>query len=221
MSAPEPAQVDEYINATLVGEDDALAAAREHSQASGLPPIEVAPSHGKLLHLLARLVGARRILEVGTLGGYSTIWLARALPDNGRLITLEINPDHAAVARHNLERAGVADRVEIRLAPAIESLTALVAEQPEPFDLVFIDADKPGNPGYLDAALSLTRPGSVIVVDNVVRHGAVADADSDNPAVIGSRAALAALGQDDRVDATAVQTLTGKGWDGLAIAVVR
>jgi predicted O-methyltransferase YrrM len=212
--------VDEFLNAHVVHEDPALTAALVDSAAAGLPPIAVAPNQGKLLHILARLRGARTILEVGTLGGYGTIWLARALPEGGRLVTLELDPKHAAVAQANLNRAGVADKVTIRIGPALDSLKALAGEGLPPFDLVFIDADKPNNPNYFDWALELSRPGSLIIVDNVVRKGAIADARSTDPNVTGTRQLFGRLRQEPRVTATALQTVGLKGWDGLIIALV-
>ncbi|MEV5596428.1 O-methyltransferase [Streptomyces sp. NPDC052496] len=212
--------VDEYFNSLLAPDDEALHAALRDSEAAGLPHISVTPTQGKLLHLLARIQGARRILEIGTLGGYSTIWLARALPADGHLVSLEYNATHAAVARANLERAGLAERTEIRVAPALDSLAKLVAERAEPFDLVFVDADKPNNPHYLERALELTRPGSLIIGDNVVRGGDVADADSTDPTVRGIRRFLELIAENPRLSATAVQTVGSKGYDGFALARV-
>lgn len=209
--------VDEYLTDTLVGEDDALTAAVASLAEEGLPEIEVAPLNGKLLHLLARMTGARRILEIGTLGAYSTIWLARALPAGGHVVTVEAEPHNADVARRNLERAGVADRVEIRIGRGAEILPTL--EGAEPFDLVFIDADKESNTVYLDWAARLGRPGTVVIVDNVVRSGRVVDADAGEQ-IDGVRSGLAMLAGDPRFDATALQTLDRKGWDGLALALV-
>src|SRR5947209_6942019 len=185
MSQDQWTAVDRYITDLLVPPDPALDEALRASAAAGLPAINVSPNQGKLLHLLARLRGARTILEVGTLGGYSTIWLARALPDDGRLVTLESDPKHAAIARGNIARAGVADRVELRLGRALDTLPRLAEEGRGPFDLIFIDADKPNNPDYFAWAVKLARPGSLIVVDNVVRDGAVADAASPDPRVQG------------------------------------
>lgn len=213
--------VDDYFNDRLVASDDALTAALAASADAGLPPIQVPPPQGKLLMLLAQTLGAKRILEVGTLGGYSTIWLARGLGVGGRLITLEIDPTHAQVARANLDRAGFADTVEVRLGRAIETLPQLEAEGVGPFDLTFIDADKPSNPDYFRWALRLSRPGSMIVVDNVVRGGKVADASSDDAAVGGVRALMDLIASESRVDATAIQTVGAKGYDGFALAVVR
>lgn len=212
--------VDAYFSAALVPEDEALTAALKDSDAAGLPQINVTPNQGKLLHLLARVRGARRILEIGTLGGYSTIWLARALPAGGRLVTLEYSPKHAEVARGNLERAGLGEVVEVRVGPAAGSLARLAEEGTEPFDFVFIDADKINNPVYLEWSLRLTRPGSVIVCDNVVRGGAVADPGSDDPSVRGTRRFIELAAAEPRLDATAVQTVGTKGWDGFALALV-
>ena len=212
--------VDEYLNAHVIADDPALTSALGDSAAAGLPAIAVAPNQGKLLHILARLRGARSILEVGTLGGYSTIWLARALPADGRLVTLEIDPRHAAVARANLARAGVADKVELRVGPALDTLAALAGEGRSPFDLAFIDADKPNNAAYFDWALKLSRPGSLIIVDNVVRKGAVADGTSTDPNVTGTRRLFERLRAEPRVTATALQTVGLKGWDGLVVALV-
>jgi predicted O-methyltransferase YrrM len=212
--------VDHYITDLLAPPDPALEAALQASAAAGLPSINVTPNLGKLLHLLARVQGARTILEVGTLGGYSTIWLARALPTGGRLITLEAEPRYAEVARANLARAGLADIVEQRLGPALETLPQLAAEGRGPFDLIFIDADKPNNPEYFAWALKLTRRGSLIVVDNVVRNGAVVDAASDDPKVQGVRRFNELLAAEPRVSATAIQTVGSKGYDGFAVALV-
>lgn len=218
------ASVDAYFTDKMVRLDAGLDAALRASDAAGLPAINISPAHGKLLNLLARMMGARRILEVGTLGGYSTIWLARALPLDGRLITLELDAHHAAVAGANLRAAGVADQVEVRVGRAVELLSALVNDKPEPFDLVFIDADKPSNLDYLTWALALTRPGSLIIVDNVVRNGEVANPASADTSVRGVRRMMDAIAHDpairDRVDATAIQTVGIKGYDGLAILLV-
>lgn len=212
--------VDDYLAPRLARHDAALDAALAASQAGGLPEIAVSPNQGKLLQVLARSVGATRVLEVGTLGGYSTIWLARALPEGGRVVTLEVDAHHAEVAAANLARAGVADRVDLRLGRAIETLPALEQEAVGPFDLVFIDADKPSIPDYFAWALRLTRPGSLIVVDNVVRRGKLADADSQDEAVLGCRRLVELLEREPRVAATVVQTVGAKGYDGLALAVV-
>ncbi|MFJ2192200.1 O-methyltransferase [Kitasatospora sp. NPDC087861] len=213
--------VDAYFSEQLVGHDPALEEAAVAADAAGLPEIAVAPNQGKLLHLLALTQGARRILEVGTLGGYSAIWLARALPADGTLITLEIDPKHAEVARGNLARAGLDKVAEVRLGRAADSLAALVEQGVEPFDLVFIDADKPSNPEYFRRALQLTRPGSLIIVDNVVRGGAVADADSTDPAVVGTRVLHELIAAEPRVTATSVQTVGSKGYDGFTLARVQ
>ncbi|MBA3959281.1 MAG: O-methyltransferase [Chloroflexi bacterium] len=220
MSQDRWTAVDSYISDLLVRPDEALEAALEGSEAAGLPAIQVAANQGKLLHLLARLQGARSILEVGTLGGYSTIWLARALPPGGRLITLELEPRHAEVARANIARAGLAERVEVRVGPASESLPRLTQEGVEPFDLVFIDADKEGYPDYLGWALRLTRPGSLIVADNVVRGGALIDPDSSDPRVQAVRRFIELVAAEPRLDATVIQTVGSKGYDGLAFALV-
>jgi len=218
MTSSDWAAVDRHLGDTLVGDqdDDVLRANR----AAGLPAIDVSPAQGKFLHLIARSVRARRVLEIGTLGGYSTLWLARAVGPEGRVITLEYEPKHAEVARANLDRKGVGDRVEIRVGAALDTLPALAEEQPEPFDLVFIDADKPNNPHYLTWALRLTRPGSVIIVDNVVRRGGVADAGSADPGIRGSREVLELIAAEPRLDGTALQLVGSKGWDGFAYAVV-
>ncbi|MFF9136815.1 O-methyltransferase [Streptomyces albogriseolus] len=214
--------VDDWFTGRLLGDDpdEALAAALRDSDAAGLPPIAVSPLQGKLLQLLARLTGARRVLEIGTLGGYSTIWLGRALPADGRLVTLEYDPRHAEVAVRNIARAGLAGRVEVRVGPALESLPKLADEQPPPFDLVFIDADKANNPHYVEWALRLTAAGSLIVLDNVVRGGRAADPENTDPDVVGTRAALDLFGSHPRLDATAVQTVGAKGYDGFALARV-
>ena len=212
------AAVDRYIDDVLVAPDEALDAALQASSKAGLPAIAVSPSQGKLLHLMAQTQGARRILEIGTLGGYSTIWLARALPADGRLITLEADPKHAEVARANIARAGLGDVVDLRLGRALETLPTLVGEAP--FDLIFIDADKPSNPDYFKWALKLSRRGSLIIVDNVIRDGEVAEASSRDPNVIGVRRMFDLMAAEKRVSATAIQTVGSKGHDGLAIALV-
>ncbi|MBU9517786.1 O-methyltransferase [Burkholderia multivorans] len=213
-------RVDAYFSATLVPSDDVLDAALAASEAAGLPAINVAPNQGKLLQLLATIRGARRILEVGTLGGYSTIWLARALPPGGRLVTLELNPAHAAVATQNIARAGFADVVSVVVGSAKDSLARLIAEGEAPFDFIFIDADKDNNRAYLDAALRLSRPGTVIVVDNVVRRGRVADPDNRDPDVVGVREGFARIVAEPKLTTTAVQTVGQKGWDGFSISIV-
>ena len=213
-------KVDDYINETLVPGDAALENALKKSAEAGLPQIQVSPSQGKLLHLLARNIGARRILEIGTLGGYSTIWLARALPPDGKLITLEFSPKHAEVAKGNIAAAGLAEKVELRLGPALETLPKLAAEKQAPFDFIFIDADKKSMPEYFDWALKLSRKGSLIFSDNVVRSGGIVDAASSDPDIQGVRRFYAALHSDPRVCVTAVQTVGSKGYDGYALALV-
>ncbi|MBS1699171.1 MAG: O-methyltransferase [Actinobacteria bacterium] len=210
--------VDEYLAETLVGHDPALEAALRAQQQAGMPAIEVAPVSGKLLNLLVRISGSRRVLEIGTLGGYSTIWMARAVGDEGRVVTIEAEPDNAAVARASIDAAGVGELVEIRIGRAAEVLPALAAE--EPFDLVFIDADKESNTIYLDWAARLGHPGTVVVVDNIGRDGDIVDPSSSDSMVTGTRAGLEMLGRDPRFDATALQTVGVKGWDGVAIALV-
>lgn len=209
--------VDDYITGLLVPADPALDAAQGASRAAGLPAISVSAAQGKFLHLLARIQGARRILEIGTLGGYSTIWLARALPAGGRLITLECDPTHADVARANIARAGLSEVVDVRVGRAIEALPSLAGDAP--FDLVFIDADKPSTADYFQWALKLSRRGTVIVVDNLVRDGRVIDPSGDEE-VQGMRTFMAALAAERRVSATVIQTVGVKGYDGFAIAVV-
>jgi len=212
--------VDRYLTDLFVPPEQALEAALQASAAAGLPPINVSPNQGKLLQLLARVQGARSILEVGTLGGYSTIWLARALPAGGRLVTLEVDPRHAEIARTNLARAGLTDIVELRLGPALETLPRLAVEGRGPFDLIFIDADKPSNPEYFAWALKLSRRGSLIIVDNVVRNGAVIDATTSDPGIQGVRRLNEMLAAEPRVSATAIQTVGSKGYDGFALALV-
>jgi predicted O-methyltransferase YrrM len=214
------AAVDTYLIELFGTSDPVLDAALAASTAAGLPAIQVSPPQGALLQLLARSVGARAVLEVGTLGGYSTIWLGRALPPGGRLVTLEAEPMHAEVARANLALAGLAEVAEVRLGPAAESLAELAAAGGEPFDLVFIDADKVSYPEYLSWALRLTRPGSLIIGDNVVRNGAIADPDSTDPSVLGVRRFLELIAADPRLTATTLQTVGVKGYDGLTIALV-
>jgi len=212
--------VDRYITDTVVPGDPALKAALEASTAAGLPEIQVAPNQGKLLHMLARVQGARAILEIGTLGGYSTIWLGRALPQGGRLITLEADPKHAEVARANIARAGLSGVVDLRLGLALDTLPKIAAEGRGPFDLVFIDADKVNIPDYFTWALRLTRPGSLILVDNVVRGGAVIEPKSEDVSVQGVRKFFAMVAAEPRVTATALQTVGSKGYDGIAILLV-
>jgi len=212
--------VDHYLSNLLVPAEPGLDAALEASHAAGLPAIAVAPNQGKLLHVLARAIGARHILEIGTLGGYSTIWLARALPAGGRLITLEADARHAEVANANLAHAGLAEVAEVRIGRALETLPKIAAERREPFDLVFIDADKPSNADYFAWALRLSRRGSLIIVDNVVRGGAITDAANEDPNVVGTRRFLDILAAEPRVSATVIQTVGSKGHDGFAIALV-
>ncbi len=213
-------QVDDYIEQTLQIEDASLANTRTASDAGGLPQIQVSACQGKLLEVLARSIGAQQILEIGTLGGYSTINLARGLAAQGQVVTLEYKPEHAEVARHNLENAGFADCVDIRIGAALETLPILAAEARTPFDLVFIDADKVNIPAYLDWAIKLAHPGSLIIIDNVVRSGALLDETSDDPSTQGVRNLHAMLENDSRVVATTIQTVGSKGWDGLTFAVV-
>lgn len=220
MTQKQWTEVDQYITDLFVQDDGALDAALQASIEAGLPQIQVAPNQGKLLQILARSIGARTILEIGTLGGHSTIWLARALPRDGSLITLEADPKHAEVARANIARAGLAEIVEVRLGPALDTLPQLAAEGRGPFDLVFIDADKVNTAAYFDWALKLTRRGSLIITDNVVRNGAIVDAASDDSGVQGVRRFNAALAAEARVTATEIQTVGSKGYDGLAIALV-
>ena len=209
-------EVDAYIEEQLVAEDDALSAAVRESAAAGLPAIAVSAAQGKMLHLFARAIGARRILEIGTLGGYSAIWMARALPEDGKLVTLEIDPRNAEVASQNIARAGLATKVEIKVGPAISHLPALDG----PFDMVFIDADKESNADYFDHAVRLSRKDAVIIVDNVIRRGAVTD-PGGNAQVQGVRRMMDAIHSNRRVAATAVQTVGAKGYDGFLMAVVK
>ena len=218
MTQPLWSQVDDYFNDLLIPADPALDGALAASEAAGLPHINVAPNQGKFLHLLARIHGARRILEIGTLGGYSTIWLARALLADGRLVTLEADPHHADVARANLERAGLTDRVDLRVGPALDSLPELAPLAP--FDLVFVDADKPNNPNYLDWAVRYTRPGSIIVFDNVVRAGRVLEADNPDPTIQATRRLTELVAAHPHLTATTLQTVGAKGHDGITLALV-
>lgn len=212
--------MDKYICDQVVPSDEVLEQALCESAAAGLPPISVSPAQGKFLQLLARLKSARLILEIGTLGGYSTIWLARALPAGGRLLTLEVNPQYAEVARANIARANLSDLVELRLGPALQTLPQLADEGRGPFDLIFIDADKPSTADYFLWALKLSRPGSLIIADNVVRNGALADSASTDANVQGMRRFTHLLGGESRVRATIIQTVGAKGYDGFAIALV-
>jgi predicted O-methyltransferase YrrM len=213
-------QIDAYLVSSLLPADAVLGETLRANAKAGLPAIDVSPNQGRLLQLIAQIQGARSILEIGTLGGYSTIWLARALPPGGRLITLESNPKHAEVARDNLARAGFADVVEVRVGAALDSLPRLAEEGRPPFDFVFIDADKANNPSYFAWAVRLTRPGSVIIVDNVVRSGGVLDAKSQDAAIQGTRRLFEAAAAEGRVQATAIQTVGSKGHDGFLMARV-
>jgi predicted O-methyltransferase YrrM len=213
-------EVDHYFTDRLVAHDPVLEATLAASDAAGLPAIQVAPNQGKLLNLLARLRGARRILEIGTLAGYSTIWLARALPPDGRLITLEYDPRHAEVARANIAAAGLADRVEVRVGRALDTLAELARGKPGPFDLIFIDADKENNAEYFRWVLRLSAVGSLIVIDNVVRGGKVVDGNAEDPDVRGTRRLIDMLAAEPRVSATAIQTVGSKSYDGFAMALV-
>lgn len=220
MSNEQWTAVDDYINNLFVRQDAALEAALATSDAAGLPEISVTASQGKLLYLLARIHGARTVLELGTLGGYSTIWLARALPRDGRLITLESESKHAEVAGQNIARAGLSHIVEIRLGPALETLPKIATEGLGPFDLIFIDADKPAYPDYFEWAMKLSRPGTVIIADNLVRDGKIIEADSDDESVRGARRFNELVAGDPRLTATMIQTVGSKGYDGFAIAIV-
>lgn len=220
MSQDQWTAVDEYFSRILVPSDAVLDATLRSSAEAGLPPINVAPNQGKLLHLLARIQNAKRILEIGTLGGYSTIWLGRALPAGGALVSLESNAAYADLARKNIEAAGLAQQVTVVVGAAVRSLQRLVDEKAEPFDLVFIDADKENNPEYLRLSLLLSRPGTVIIADNVVRKGRVADERIDDPDVAGVRKYFEVASSNPRLDTTAVQTVGAKGWDGFSITVV-
>ncbi|AHF78554.1 O-methyltransferase [Sodalis praecaptivus] len=210
-------EVDRYIAAKLIPDDPVFSQTLVANQRAGLPAQDVAPNQGKFLHIVALMIQARRILEIGTLGGYSTLWLARALPPSGRIVTLEANARHAEVARDNLRRAGVLDQVELRTGPALASLPTLTG----PFDLIFIDADKPANPEYLAWAIKLSRPGTVIIGDNVVRAGELVNAHSEDERVQGVRRFFDRLGEDQRLISTALQTVGGKGWDGFSLTWVR
>jgi predicted O-methyltransferase YrrM len=220
MSQERWSAVDDYVDELLIGHDAVLEATLTDSVAAGLPSIALTPAQAKLLHLLARVHNARSVLEIGTLGGYSTIWLARALPSDGRLITLELEPSYAEVARANVERAGLAGLIQIIVGPAIDSLRKLVAEQDGPFDLCFIDADKQSTPEYFQHALQLSRPGSVIVADNVVRDGEIVDAARQDPRVQGMRRFHEVVAAEPRVSATTIQTVGAKGYDGFTLILV-
>lgn len=213
-------QVDQYITERLIAKDEVLEHVLAANARAGLPPFDVSPSQGKLLNIFAQMQGAARILEIGTLGGYSTIWLARALPHNGQIITLEVDPHHAEVAQANLTLAGVAGQVELRVGDALEQLALMEQEQTVSFDLIFIDADKPNNPNYLQWALRFSHPGTVIIGDNVIREGEVINESSDDPRVIGVRRFFDLLAEEPRMTATAIQTVGSKGYDGFVIGIV-
>jgi len=220
-NAREWRAVDAYFTETIVASDSALEEALAANAAAGLPSIDVSAPQGKLIHLLARMTGARKALEIGALGGYSTIWIARALPEDGRLISLELNAKRADIARRNVARAGLGGKVEVRTGAALATLPKIEAEGLGPFDFVFIDADKTNNAAYLEWAVRLSRPGTAIVVDNVVRDGAVVDAASADPDVIGVRRMFEMMAREPRLSATAIQTVGAKGWDGFALAIVK
>lgn len=219
---PEPiwTDVDEYLTKTLISADPVLDAVMSANNAAGLPAIDVTAAQAQFLQMLVLLVAAKRVLEIGTLGGYSTIWLARALPQEGKLITLEYEAKHAEVALKNIANAGLSKIVELRQGRAADSLAQLQAEKVEPFDLIFIDADKPNNPVYLEWALKFSHPGTFIVVDNVIRDGKIADASSTDPAITGTRTMFEQMGANPRLKATALQTVGSKGYDGFALALV-
>jgi predicted O-methyltransferase YrrM len=212
--------VDRYFGDLLAPGDAQLDAARAANRAAGLPAIDVSPLQGKFLHVLVQMIRPQRVLEIGTLGGYSTIWMARALPQGGRIITLEFNPKHADVARENLKGAGLLGRVDLRVGRALDSLPALESSGAGPFDLIFIDADKPSNPQYLEWALKLSRPGTTILVDNVVRDGKIIDAESNEPDIQGTRRMFEIMAAEPRLSATALQNVGVKGYDGFVLAVV-
>ena len=214
-------RVDDYIAAALISKEEAQEATLAANVRENLPAIDVSPPQGKLLHLLACAIGAKRILEIGTLGGYSTIWLARAVGDGGKVVTFEVDPRHAEIARANIAHEGVSARVDLRVGAALDLLPRLEAERAGSFDLAFIDADKPNNAAYFAYALKLSRPGALIVVDNVVREGAVADSSKTDGGALGARALFEAVAAEKRVEATAVQTVGAKGWDGFLIARVK
>ncbi|MCK9862006.1 O-methyltransferase [Paenibacillus sp. ATY16] len=214
-------KVDAYLTEQLIQQDSILEQVLANNKEADLPAIDVAPNQGKLLSLYAQMIGAERILEIGTLGGYSTIWMARALPEHGKLITLELDPHHAVVAGQNIALAGLSQKVEIRVGEALEQLAKLEEEGADPFDLIFIDADKPNNPHYLQWALRFSRPGTVIVGDNVVREGEVINRHSTDPRVQGVRKFMELLAEDPRMTATAIQTVGAKGYDGFAFGIVK
>jgi predicted O-methyltransferase YrrM len=221
MNARQWRAVDAYFTETIIAPDRALEEALAANAAAGLPSIDVSAPQGKLIHLLARMTGARRALEIGALGGYSTIWLARALPDDGRLITLEVNAKHADIARRNVARAGLGGKVEVMTGAALATLPKIEAKGLGPFDFIFIDADKTNNAAYLEWGLRLSRPGTAIMVDNVVRDGGVVDAASADRDVVGVRRMFEAMAHEPRLSTTAIQTVGAKGWDGFALAIVK
>ncbi|MGP4067175.1 O-methyltransferase [Halobacillus sp. B29] len=214
-------EVDDYFNSQLVQEKDAMNEVLKSNSEAGLPSIDVSAAQGKMLHVLAKIKGAKRILEVGTLGGYSSIWLASALPEDGRLVTLEASEKHAQAARKNIEHAGLKEKVEILLGPANETFPSLAETETDPFDFVFIDADKRNNPSYIKWAIDLSARGACIVVDNVVRHGEVVVKDSQDPDIEGIRDMFDILSNEPRIDSTAIQTVGSKGYDGFLLAVVK
>ncbi len=213
-------QVDQYFTDALIAPGEGFGTALQANQNADLPPIDVTPLQGKFLELLVRATGARRVLEIGTLGGYSTLWLTRALPPDGLVVTLELEPRHAEVAKRNLEAAGLADRVELRIGPAAETLAALVKERAAPFDFIFIDADKSGYPEYLQWSMKLSRPGTLIIADNVVRDGKVIEPESPDPNIQGVHRFTELAAAEPRLSTTVLQTVGSKGYDGFAIAVV-
>ena len=214
-------EVDSYFSKPLAPEDDVLKASLAANAQAGMPAHDVSAAQGKMLALFIAMTGASRVLEIGTLGGYSTIWMARALPEGGKITTIEFNERHAAVARSNIEKAGLADKVELHVGAALDMLPKIAGEIEAAFDLIFIDADKPNNPNYLEWSLKLSRPGTLIIADNVVRGGAVADPLSDDANVRGVREFLATVAEHPRLDATAIQTVGEKGWDGFALIIVK
>lgn len=214
------AEVDAYAAESLLPPDSVMDAVLERNRARGLPAIDVSPLQGKFLNIIVRMCGARRVLEIGTLGGYSTVWIASALPAGGKVVTLELESTHAAIARENFATAGVSDRIDLHVGPALSSLERLGADNSGPFDLVFIDADKPNNKQYLDWAMRLARPGTVIICDNVIREGAVIEAGSNDASVQGARDVFSFFGNQGKLQATALQTVGEKGYDGFAIAIV-
>ncbi|MEL6150508.1 MAG: O-methyltransferase [Chloroflexota bacterium] len=221
MSESQWTAVDTYFHERLIGDDPVMDTALRNSEAAELPEIQVAPNQGKMLMLLAQIQGAKTILEIGTLGGYSTIWLGRALPDDGHLITLEYEPKHADVARQNMEQAGLADKVDVRVGLAVDRLAQIAEDGHAPFDMIFMDADKVNYPNYLTWALKLSRPGTLIVADNVVRGGEVVNAETDDENVMGVRRFTEMLAKEPRVDVTAIQTVGSKGYDGFALIRVK